>query len=48
LVQTGMISADDLNLFQYVETAEEAWAALSAHYGFDAPPSESGKFAEDT
>ena len=38
LVEAGMIAAEDLNLFQYVETAEEAWAALQAHYGFDAEP----------
>jgi uncharacterized protein (TIGR00730 family) len=36
LVDAGMISPEDLDLFQYVETAEQAWAALVAHYGFDA------------
>ncbi|MDO9313954.1 MAG: TIGR00730 family Rossman fold protein [Burkholderiaceae bacterium] len=36
LVDTGMISPDDLGLFHYVETAEEAWAQLAAYYGFDA------------
>jgi uncharacterized protein (TIGR00730 family) len=35
LVDTGMISAGDLALFQFVETAEEAWAYLAEHYGFD-------------
>ena len=35
LVDSGMISAADLNLFRYVETAEEAWEVLAAHYGFD-------------
>jgi hypothetical protein len=30
-----MISADDLNLFRFVETAEEAWTALEAEYGFE-------------
>jgi uncharacterized protein (TIGR00730 family) len=34
LVETGMISALDLKLFRFVETAEEAWAALEAEYGF--------------
>ena len=34
LVDTGMISAGDLELFHFVETAEEAWERLSAHYGF--------------
>jgi uncharacterized protein (TIGR00730 family) len=48
LVETGMIGAQDLNLFRYVETAEEAWQVLSAHYGFDAQQSDDGKFAEDT
>jgi uncharacterized protein (TIGR00730 family) len=38
LVDAGMISPEDLGLFQYVETAEQAWAALAAHYGFDAGP----------
>ena len=37
LVDTGMISADDLNLFHFVESAEEAWARLAEHYAFDAP-----------
>ena len=35
LVETGMISALDLKLFRFVETAEEAWAALEAEYGFE-------------
>jgi hypothetical protein len=37
LVETGMISASDLRLFRFVETAEEAWDILATHYGFDAP-----------
>jgi uncharacterized protein (TIGR00730 family) len=47
LVDTGMISAQDLQLFRYVESAEEAWDVLAHHYGFDLPPTESGAFAED-
>jgi uncharacterized protein (TIGR00730 family) len=47
LVETGMISAKDLGLFQYVETAEEAWHVLAAHYGFDEPPTQTGEFADD-
>lgn len=47
LVDTGMINERDLNLFRFVETAEEAWAALSEHYGFDLPTTETGAFAED-
>ena len=34
LVETGMISALDLQLFRFVETAEEAWGVLEAEYGF--------------
>ena len=37
LVDTGMISPGDLALFHFVETAEEAWDRLAAHYGFDLP-----------
>ena len=36
LVDTGMIGPGDLNLFRFVETAEEAWEHLAAFYGFDA------------
>ena len=35
LVDSGMISAKDLQLFHYVETAEEAWAMLVDYYGFE-------------
>jgi uncharacterized protein (TIGR00730 family) len=38
LIETGMINAADVQLFTFVETAEEAWAALDAEYAFDAPP----------
>lgn len=47
LIETGMISPGDVNLFRFVETAEEAWAHLSAHYGFDLPDTTTGAFAED-
>ncbi len=30
LIETGMINADDAQLFHYVETAEEAWALIQA------------------
>ena len=43
LVETGMIGAADLALFSFVETAEQAWDILAAHYGFDGP----GKPPED-
>jgi uncharacterized protein (TIGR00730 family) len=32
LVETGMIAPADLKLFQYVETAEEAWQAIVGFY----------------
>ena len=38
LVDTGMISAGDLSLFNFVETAEQAWDCLAAYYGFGAAP----------
>jgi uncharacterized protein (TIGR00730 family) len=47
LVEEGMISPEDLTLFQYVETAEEAWAVIADAYGLDAPASLSGTFADD-
>jgi uncharacterized protein (TIGR00730 family) len=47
LVETGMIAAEDVGLFQFVETAEEAWAALAAEYGFDLPETETGSLALD-
>ena len=47
LVESGMISPQDKQLFQYVETAEEAWAALEAHYGFDVPTTQTGDLAVD-
>jgi uncharacterized protein (TIGR00730 family) len=46
LIETGMIGANDVNLFQYVETAEEAWAHLAAHYGFDEPAAAVDRRAE--
>jgi uncharacterized protein (TIGR00730 family) len=47
LVETGMVSAADLGLFRFVETAEEAWDILAAHYGFDHPVNPPGRHAED-
>jgi len=35
LIDTGMISPDDMHLFKFVETAEEGWAALKGAYGFE-------------
>jgi len=47
LVDTGLISPQDTGLFHFVETAEEAWEFLAAHYGFDLPPTQTGEFADD-
>jgi uncharacterized protein (TIGR00730 family) len=47
LIETGMISAGDVNLFRYVESAEEAWEHLAAFYGFDNPPTLTGEYADD-
>ncbi|HEX8215232.1 MAG TPA: LOG family protein [Allosphingosinicella sp.] len=35
LVEEGTVSADDLNLFEIVETAEEAWDYICARYAGD-------------
>jgi len=47
LVDYGMISPGDLALFHYVETAEEAWARLAEHYGFDATGTQAGDLIDD-
>lgn len=41
LVETGMISPDDVNLFRFVETADEAWATLQKEYGLGQPDQDS-------
>ena len=47
LVETGMISALDLDLFKFVETAEEAWAYFEAEYGFDLAENQKGGLSAD-
>ena len=47
LIDTAMISPEDVRLFHFVETAEEAWAALAAEYGFDLPDTQTGSLALD-
>jgi len=47
LVETGMIGAADLELFHFVETAEEAWSLLAEAYGFDQSASALGSLALD-
>ena len=37
LARAGTISASDLDLIRYVETADEAWDKLATVYGFDVP-----------
>ncbi|MGE5450581.1 MAG: TIGR00730 family Rossman fold protein [Acidobacteriota bacterium] len=41
LADTGMISPDDVNLFRFVETADEAWATLQQVYGLGQPEPDS-------
>jgi uncharacterized protein (TIGR00730 family) len=47
LIETGMIGAHDVNLFRFVETAEEAWDVLAGEYGFDLPDTTTGEYADD-
>jgi uncharacterized protein (TIGR00730 family) len=47
LVETGMISAGDLQLFHLVDNADEAWQVLVQAFALDAPDSETGEFADD-
>ena len=37
LIETAMIAPEDIKLFHFVETAEEAWALLASEYGYDQP-----------
>ncbi len=47
LIETGMISPEDVHLFHFVETAEEAWAMLAQEYGFDLSDTTTGEFSVD-
>jgi uncharacterized protein (TIGR00730 family) len=47
LIDTGMIGAADVELFHFVESAEEAWEHLARFYAFDLPPTLTGEFADD-
>ena len=47
LIETAMIAPEDVHLFHFVETAEEAWAVLAAEYGYDLPNTEGGELALD-
>ena len=37
LVETGMINPEDINLFHFVESAEEAWGIIRTQYAIDGP-----------
>ena len=41
LVETGMISPEDVQLFRFVETADEAWSTLQQLYGLGQPGADS-------
>jgi len=47
LVETGMISALDLELFRFVESADEAWSILEAQYSYDVSQTGYGELATD-
>ena len=47
LVETGMISRGDLQLFHLVDSGEEAWQVLTQAFALDAPITEKGEFADD-
>ena len=47
LVETGMIAPDDVQLFRFVETAEEAWQALEQEYDFDLAHGAKGPAVDD-
>ena len=46
LVDTGMISPEDVHLFHFVETAEPG-PCWRREYGFDLPDTTTGEFAVD-
>ena len=37
MIEHGVISPEDVELFRYVETADEAWDAIKAAYNEDNP-----------
>jgi len=47
LIDTGMISPEDVHLFHIVETAEQAWSVLETEYGLGQRDTETGALAFD-
>jgi uncharacterized protein (TIGR00730 family) len=47
LVDTGMISPQDVELIHFVESAEEAWEKIVQAYALDLPDTTTGEFATD-
>jgi uncharacterized protein (TIGR00730 family) len=45
LIDTGMISPGDIDLFHYVESAEEAWSLLEREYGINHLETRTGDLA---
>ena len=43
LEDLGLISPGDTDLFRFVESAEQAWEVLAAHYGYDLPANPRGR-----
>ena len=48
LIDTGMISPGDEQLFHYVETADEAWALLMKEYDIGSPANGNGSGGDGT
>jgi uncharacterized protein (TIGR00730 family) len=47
LAETGMINPEDVNLFHFVETADEAWNVIRAEYAGNGSPAGTGDPAQD-
>ncbi|MGI9437549.1 MAG: TIGR00730 family Rossman fold protein [Geminicoccaceae bacterium] len=45
MVEEGVIAEDDLDLFSYVEDAEQAWSMISEHHNLAASPADSANGA---
>ncbi|WP_079416102.1 TIGR00730 family Rossman fold protein [Thiomonas intermedia] len=47
LVETGMISPEDVHLFHFVETAEQAWTVLTQAFELESPQEDAGTEASE-